>query len=474
MTESKSPSFIQSLLPVLILIVLLFLNVKYFEDPIGGANQIALFIAAIIGGLIGWHNKVKWENMQRKIVQTIHSAMTSILILLLIGALSGAWMISGVIPMMIYYGVDIMHPSYFLLATVILCSIVSLATGSSLSTIATVGVAIIGIGNAFGLNPGLVAGAIISGAYFGDKMSPLSETTNLAPAIAGTDLFTHIRYMIYTTGPTMILTLVIFAVIGLFHWSDNTTVSTEFIKEGIAQTFHISPFLLIVPLALIIIIIKKVPPIPAMICGTTFGILFALLFQGELLNQLITAEGLENKYQLLTQSVFQGVSLTTGVTEVDNLLTTNGMAGMLNTVWLIMAALTFGGVMEACGFLKKVTQTFLLFITNQTSLVGTTIGTCIFFNITACDQYLAIVIPGKMLQKSYQEKKLKPEVLSRALEDSATMTSVLVPWNSCGATHSKVLGVATLEYLPFCFFNLISPLMNIFITAINYKIRKLK
>ncbi|HBO26755.1 MULTISPECIES: Na+/H+ antiporter NhaC [Culturomica] len=474
MTESKSPSFIQSLLPVLILIVLLFLNVKYFEDPIGGANQIALFIAAIIGGLIGWHNKVKWENMQRKIVQTIHSAMTSILILLLIGALSGAWMISGVIPMMIYYGVDIMHPSYFLLATVILCSIVSLATGSSWSTIATVGVAIIGIGNAFGLNPGLVAGAIISGAYFGDKMSPLSDTTNLAPAIAGTDLFTHIRYMIYTTGPTMILTLVIFAVIGLFHWSDNTTVSTEFIKEGIAQTFHISPFLLIVPLALIIIIIKKVPPIPAMICGTTFGILFALLFQGELLNQLITAEGLENKYQLLTQSVFQGVSLTTGVTEVDNLLTTNGMAGMLNTVWLIMAALTFGGVMEACGFLKKVTQTFLLFITNQTSLVGTTIGTCIFFNITACDQYLAIVIPGKMLQKSYQEKKLKPEVLSRALEDSATMTSVLVPWNSCGATHSKVLGVATLEYLPFCFFNLISPLMNIFITAINYKIRKLK
>ena len=469
MTESKSPSFIQSLLPVLILIVLLFLNVKYFEDPIGGANQIALFIAAIIGGLIGWHNKVKWENMQRKIVQTIHSAMTSILILLLIGALSGAWMISGVIPMMIYYGVDIMHPSYFLLATVILCSIVSLATGSSWSTIATVGVAIIGIGNAFGLNPGLVAGAIISGAYFGDKMSPLSDTTNLAPAIAGTDLFTHIRYMIYTTGPTMILTLVIFAVIGLFHWSDNTTVSTEFIKEGIAQTFHISPFLLIVPLALIIIIIKKVPPIPAMICGTTFGILFALLFQGELLNQLITAEGLENKYQLLTQSVFQGVSLTTGVTEVDNLLTTNGMAGMLNTVWLIMA-----GVMEACGFLKKVTQTFLLFITNQTSLVGTTIGTCIFFNITACDQYLAIVIPGKMLQKSYQEKKLKPEVLSRALEDSATMTSVLVPWNSCGATHSKVLGVATLEYLPFCFFNLISPLMNIFITAINYKIRKLK
>lgn len=474
MTESKSPTFLQAIIPILLLIALLFLNVMYFSDPLGGSNQTALFIAAIAGGLIGWRNHVKWETIQKKILHTINSAMPSILILFMIGALSGAWMISGVIPMMIYYGVDIMHPSYFLTASVILCSIVSLATGSSWSTIATVGVAIIGIGTTFGLNQGLVAGAVISGAYFGDKMSPLSDTTNLAPAIAGTDLFTHIRYMIYTTGPTMILTLLIFTGIGLFHISDSTEMNTEFIKQGIASSFNTTPLLLLVPFLLILIIIKRVPAIPAMICGTILGVIFATIFQPELLNKLLEVNGFSSKYQLLLQSVFGHMSLTTGVAEVDELLSTGGMEGMLNTVWLIMAALTFGGVMDACGLLQKVSQTFLKFIRNNTSLSATTVTTCIFFNITACDQYLSIVIPGKMLQKTYQEKGLKPEVLSRALEDSATVTSVLVPWNSCGATQAKVLGVATMDYLPYCFFNLISPLMNIFITAINYKIRRIK
>ncbi len=473
MTLSRKPTFVQAIFPVIILILLLSLNVNFFEDPLGGSNQIALFIAATLGGLIGWRNRVKWSSIQTKILHTINSAMPSILILFLIGALSGAWMISGVIPMMIYYGVDIMHPSYFLVASVILCSIVSLATGSSWSTIATIGVAIIGVGNAFGLSQGLVAGAVISGAYFGDKMSPLSDTTNLAPAIAGTDLFTHIRYMVYTTGPSMILTLLIFGVIGIFHISDASAVNTEFIKAGIAGTFNTSPFLLLVPVLLILIIVKKVPPIPAMIAGTVLGVIFALIFQPELLNKLLDTNHFSNRYQLLLQSVFGPMSLSTGVAEVDELLSTGGMEGMLNTVWLIMAALTFGGVMDACGFLQKVSETFLRFITNNTSLSATTVFTCIFFNLTACDQYLSIVIPGKMLQKIYQEKGLKPEVLSRALEDSATVTSVLVPWNSCGATQAKVLGVATLEYLPYCFFNLISPLMNIFITAINFKIRKI-
>lgn len=473
MRTSKTPNLIQAVFPVVFLIVLLSLNVMYFEDPLGGSNQTALFIAATVGGLIGWRNRVPWQTMQQKIVHTIHSALPSILILFMIGALSGAWMISGVIPMMIYYGVDLMHPSYFLLASVLICSIVSLATGSSWSTIATIGVAIIGVGNAFGLTPGLVAGAIISGAYFGDKMSPLSDTTNLAPAIAGTDLFTHIRYMTLTTGPTMILTLLIFGIIGLFHMDNSGAVDTEFIKEGISATFNTSPLLLLVPLLLILIIVKKVPPIPAMIAGTALGILFALLFQADLLNRMLSEGSFQNKYQLLLQSVFGGMSLQTGIGEVDELLSTGGMRGMLDTVFLILAALAFGGVMEACGFLKKVTRTFLQFINGQTSLVGTTLLTCIFFNITACDQYLSIVIPGKMLQKLYREKGLKPEVLSRALEDSATVTSVLVPWNSCGATQAKVLGVPTLEYLPYCFFNLISPFMNLFITAVNYKIRKM-
>lgn len=474
MTTIKNPTFLQALLSVFVLILFLALNIRFFDEALGGANQVALFIAATFGGIIGWWNGIKWEQMQKKILQTIHSAMTSILILLLIGGLSGAWMLSGVIPMMIYYGIDIMHPSYFLLATVVLCSIVSLATGSSWSTIATVGVAIIGIGNAFHLSPGLVAGAVISGAYFGDKMSPLSDTTNLAPAVAGTDLFTHIRYMVYTTFPSLLLTLLIFGSIGLFHMESSGEVDTAYIKEGIAGTFHITPFLLLVPAILIFIIVKKVPPIPAMVCGIALGILFACFFQSDLLNQLLTQQNFHNKYQLLMQSVFGEMNLHTGVAEVDKLLSTGGMAGMLNTVWLILSALSFGGIMEACGFLKKVTETFLRFIINRTSLVSSTIFTCIFFNLTACDQYLAIVIPGKMLQKLYHEKGFRPEVLSRALEDSATVTSVLVPWNSCGATHSRVLGVATLDYLPYCFFNLISPLMNIFITAINYKIRKIR
>lgn len=470
----KYPTLIQAILPLIILIALLSFNVSYFDDPLGGSNQIALFIAAIVCGIIAGFNQIKWTEIQRKILHTINSAMPAILILLLIGALGGSWMISGVIPAMIYYGIDIMHPSYFLLASVILCAIVSLATGSSWSTIATVGVAIIGVGNAFGMNQGLVAGAVISGAYFGDKMSPLSDTTNLAPAIAGTDLFTHIRYMVYTTLPTLILTLLIFGIIGIFHTHENTAVDTEFIKTGIGQTFHITPYLLSVPILLIIIIIKKIPPIPAMVGGVSLGIIFALLFQNDLLNSLISAGSFHNKYQLLIQVIASQLTLTTGVPEVDELLSTGGMEGMLDTVWLIISALTFGGVMEASGSLKRVGQAFMSFIYNNTSLVGTTILTCIFFNITACDQYLSIVVPGKMMQKIYEQRGLKPEVLSRALEDSATVTSVLVPWNTCGATQSRVLGVPTLEYLPYCFFNLISPFMNIFITAIHYKIRTIQ
>lgn len=340
---TKSPSLTEALLPILLLIGLLSLNVAFFDNPLGGANQIALLIAATIGGLIAWKNNVKWEAIQSRILHTINSAMPSIIILLLIGALSGAWMISGVIPMMIYYGIDIMHPSYFLVASVVVCSIVSLATGSSWSTIATTGVALIGIGNAFGLNTGLVAGAVISGAYFGDKMSPLSDTTNLAPAIAGTDLFTHIRYMVYTTAPTLLLTLIIFGIIGFFHIADDSNISTGFIKQGIANTFNTTPFLLLVPTILIIIIIKKVPPIPAMLGGTLLGIIFALIFQPDLLNQLIAQGGFSNKYQLLIQSIAARTGISTGTPEVDELLTSGGMEGMLDTVWLIIAALTFGG-----------------------------------------------------------------------------------------------------------------------------------
>ncbi len=469
----KSPSLLLSVTPILVLIGLLFLNVVYFDDPLGGANQIALMITATVSGIIAVFHHVKWETIQKKILGMIDSAMPAILILLLIGALSGTWMLSGVIPTMIYYGVKLMSPAYFLVASVIICSIVSVATGSSWSTIATVGVAIIGIGNAFNMNPSIVAGAVISGAYFGDKMSPLSDTTNLASAIAGTDIFTHIRYLLYTTTPTYIITLVIFAIIGLSYHNSVDITETDTIISGIEGTFHVTPWLLLVPVLLAIIIIKKVPPVPAMLAGITLGVIFTLIFQPQLMDNLIQSEHFSNAYQVIVQTIFGKMELTTGTPEIDTLLSTRGMEGMLNTVWLIVMAMVFSGVMEAGGFLKRISEALLSFVKNDTSLITTTISTCILFNITSCDQYLSIVVPGKMTQNIYKERGLKPEVLSRALEDSATVTSVLVPWNTCGATQARVLGVATLDYLPYCFFNLISPMMNIFITSINYKIRRI-
>ena len=468
----KSPSLLLSITPILILIGFLFLNVIYFDDLLVGANQIALMITSTISGIIAGFHHVKWNTIQNKILSMINSAMPAILILLLIGALSGTWMLSGVIPTMIYYGIKLMSPSFFLIASVIICSIVSVATGSSWSTIATVGVAIIGIGNAFNMNPSIVAGAVISGAYFGDKMSPLSDTTNLASAIAGTDIFTHIRYLLYTTTPTYIITLIIFGIIGLWYHNTGNITDTDSILSGIGNTFHVSPWLFLVPVLLAFIIIKKVPPVPAMLAGIGLGILFALIFQGQLLNKLIQEEHFSNTYQLVVQTIFGKMELSTGSPNIDALLSTRGMEGMLNTVWLIIMAMIFSGVMEAGGFLKRISEVLLSFVKNDTSLVSTTISTCILFNITSCDQYLSIVVPGKMTQNIYKNRGLKPEVLSRALEDSATVTSVLIPWNTCGATQAKVLGVATLDYLPYCFFNLISPIMNIFITSINYKIRR--
>jgi NhaC family Na+:H+ antiporter len=471
MKSSKTLPLFLALTPIIVLMGLLFINMQYFDDALGGANQTVLLIAATVCGLIGWRYGKTWKDIEEKILHTIQSAMGAILILILIGALSGAWMISGLIPMMIYYGIEIMHPSFLLVASVVICSLVSLATGSSWSTIATIGVAIIGIGSAFGLNTGLVAGAIISGAYFGDKMSPLSDTTNLAPAVAGTDLFTHIRYMIYTTGPAWILTILIFSIIGIFQSGHVSTVDTEYIRQGIATNFNTSPWLLLAPVILIAIIVKKTPAVPAMIVGVLLGLVFALFFQRDLLDNMLVTGHFANYYHILLQSVFGEMSIQSGILEVDKLLTTGGMMGMLNTIFLILAALVFGGTMDAAGCLQRITDAMISAVKSRISLVGYTLLSGVIFNIVACDQYLSIVVPGKMLQKLYKEKGYKPEVLSRALEDSATVTSVLVPWNSCGATQSKVLNVPTFTYLPFCFFKLLSPLVNLTITIFNIKIR---
>jgi NhaC family Na+:H+ antiporter len=474
MENRKSPPLLVAIAPIVVLTALLFVNIQYFDNALDGANQTALIATAVVCGAIGLFYGATWQSIRERILQTINTALEAILILFLIGALTGAWTVSGIIPMMIYYGIEIMHPSFLLAAAVVICSLVSLATGSSWTTVATVGIAIFGIGGAFGLNGGLVAGAIISGAYFGDKMSPLSDTTNLAPAVAGVNLFTHIRYMVYTTCPAWILTLLIFTVIGFFQTGDAATaVSSDNIREAIGANFNTSPLLLLAPIILIIVIVKKMPAIPAMLVGTLLGVLSALVFQQNLLEAMIASGAYENAYHILIQSVFGEMSIATGLAEVDDLLSSSGMTGMLNTVFLILSALVFGGTMEASGCLKRITDAMIAQVKSRVSLVGFTLLSGVLFNITACDQYLAIVIPGKMLQKLYKEKGYKPEVLSRALEDSATVTAALVPWNTCGATQAKVLGVPTLTYLPFCFFNILSPLVNLIETIFNYKIRRI-
>ncbi|MBT4479154.1 MAG: sodium:proton antiporter [Flavobacteriales bacterium] len=421
---------------------------------------------------------------------------------------------------MIYYGLQILNPEIFLFATAIITAIVSLSTGSSWSTIATIGIALLGIGQALGLPVGLIGGAIISGAYFGDKMSPLSDTTNLAPAMAGTDLFTHIRYMMYTTIPSFIITLIIFLVIG-FNYS--TDISSEHINQMLnilSNTFTITPLLFIVPLLVIILIVKKVPAIPSLFIGVLLGALFAIIFQPHIVISKEVSGETESTINSTYKGIINSMSIKTDLEETNNkindiipvkykskngeqlemkfsetmilgevdakhpavlesknrgnLLKSAGMYGMLNTIWLIICAMIFGGILEVTGLLKRIAEPIINYAKSTGSLVATTTGTCIFFNITASDQYISIVVPGRMFADSYKEKGLAPENLSRTLEDSGTVTSVLIPWNTCGATQSAVLGVATLSYLPYCFFNLISPIMTIIYAYLGIKIKKLR
>ncbi|WP_347840882.1 Na+/H+ antiporter NhaC [uncultured Draconibacterium sp.] len=475
MTTKREATLFMALLPILILIALLTFNVLLFDDTLSGANQIALMLAAAIAGLVAYRLGYGWDSVRKKIVATIGSAMPSILILLLIGSLAGTWLISGVVPAMIYYGLDIISPKLFLFTAVVVSAIVSVATGSSWSTIATIGVALLGIGQAIGINEAIVAGAIISGAYFGDKMSPLSDTTNLAPAMAGTDLFTHIRYMTFTTVPSMTITLIIFLVIGFNYDFSNASIDVQNVKTAVDATFNTSPLLFLVPVILLTVIVLKVPPLPSLLIGTLLGGIFAIIFQPDVIRSI--AGDIENyttaSYYSVMQAMFGDVSLTTTNENVNDLLSTSGMRGMLDTVWLILSAMVFGGVMESAGLLRRITQPIVKYAKSTGSLVASTVGTCIFFNTTASDQYIALVVPGRMYKKTYEDKGLKPEVLSRTLEDSGTITSVLIPWNTCGATQSRVLGVDTWAYAPYAFFNIISPFMTILFAYLNIKIRRL-
>ncbi|MFY0625026.1 MAG: Na+/H+ antiporter NhaC [Reichenbachiella sp.] len=477
MTEkSREPSLIQALIPILFLITFLAINVSIFGDSaLDGSNQIVLILSGGVAAIMAWRLGFTWQEIQNGITKSINSAMPSILILLIIGCVAGSWLISGVVPALIYYGLLILNPTIFLFAACIVCAIVSLATGSSWTTAATVGIALIGIGQTLGISLGMVAGAIISGSYFGDKMSPLSDTTNLAPAMAGTDLFTHIRYMTITTFPSMAITLVLFLILGFWGNHTEQAVATNDVLNAITSKFDINIWLLIVPAVVIFLIVKKVPALPALLTGTLLALVFALIFQR---NVVLEVSGVEGSYlkQLFVgsmKSLYGSISISTSNEMVNELLSSGGMAGMLKTVWLIISAMVFGGIMEGAGLLKRVVREIMKLVKSTGSLIASTAATSGFFNIAASDQYLAIVVPGRMYAPAFEEKGLAPENLSRTLEDSGTVTSVLVPWNTCGAYHASVLGVSTGMYLPYCFFNIISPLMTIIFGYLNFKIKHL-
>lgn len=468
-------SLFQSILPIILLICLLAFNVFVYElDATSGPNQFALIIGAAIAALVGFRNKVKYETMMEDVSKNIKSTAGAILILLMVGALSGTWLLSGVIPTMIYYGLQVLHPSIFLPACVIICSIISIATGSSWTTSATVGIALIGIGSTIGMPMGMTAGAVISGAYFGDKLSPLSDTTNLAPAMAGTDLFTHIRYMAWTTIPTMIITLLIFIVLGLMQITQDASGNMETLKS-IEETFRISPWLFLVPGIVIVLIIKKTEPLIALLIGSLLGGVFALVFQPDLVAKIGGSENLDfiSGYKGVINAITVDLNIETKNSMLSELFTSGGMKGMLGTIWLILCAMVFGGVMEAIGALSKITDALLKLFHSTFGLFASTVASCLSLNLTASDQYLAIVVPGKMFSKAYKDKNLAPENLSRTLEDSGTVTSVLVPWNTCGAYQAGVLGVSTWSYLPYAFFNIISPFMTLIFAALNIKIKQI-
>jgi NhaC family Na+:H+ antiporter len=393
--------------------------------------------------------------------------------LLIIGALSGMWMISGVVPTLIYYGMQIIHPSFFLASTCIICVLISVMTGSSWTTIATIGIALMGIGRAQGFEEGWIAGAIISGAYFGDKVSPLSETTILAASVTDTPLFRHIRYMMITTVPSLIITLIIFTVAGFSHDASNTQHITE-VATALNEKFHITPWLLIVPIVTGILIARKIPSIITLFLSTLLAGVFALIFQPELLQEVsgMATSGFDSLFKGLMITIYGSTSLHTDNAVLADLIATRGMSGMLNTIWLILCAMCFGGAMTASGMLGSITSIFVRFMKKTVSVVGGTVCSGLFLNLATADQYISIILTGNMFRDIYAKKGYESCLLSRTTEDAVTVTSVLIPWNSCGMTQATILSVPTLVYLPYCFFNIISPLMSIAVAAIGYKIAR--
>ena len=473
--ENVELSILEALIPIIALIGMLAYNVYVFGDEaISGSNQFILLMGGAVAAVVGFFNKVSFKQMLAEVSENIKSTTGALLILLMVGALAGTWLISGIIPAMIYYGLQILNPTIFLGACVVISAIISVATGSSWTTSATVGIALVGIGEALGISLGMTAGAILSGAYFGDKMSPLSDTTNLAPAMAGGDLFSHIRYMALTTIPTILVTLLFFVIIG-FTVETNGQADTRGILESIDAAFNINGWLFLVPLAVIFMIIRKTPPLVALLIGTLLGGIFALIFQPGVVAGITGASQLnfESGYKGILNAITVSTSIETDNTALNALFTAKGMNGMLGTIWLIVCAMVFGGIMDGIGALSRITKGMLSLAKSTFSLFASTVGSCLALNVTASDQYLAIVVPGKMFAQAYEDRGLAPENLSRTLEDSGTVTSVLIPWNTCGAYHSGVLGVPVADYFFFAIFNWLSPMTTLFFAAVGIKIKKL-
>jgi len=471
----SSLSIKTALLPLLVLIGLLAFNVLvYGDDALSGSNQFILLFGGAVAAMVGFANKISYTIMLDKVADNLKSVTGAILILLFVGALAGTWLIGGVIPAMIYYGLQILHPSIFLPACVIICALISLATGSSWTTSATVGIALIGIGKALGVPVGMVAGAVLSGAYFGDKLSPLSDTTNLAPAMAGADLFSHIRYMTHTTVPSIVVTLIVFIILGIGFSTDGSANSQDLLA-AMNEVFTINLFLFIVPILVIVMIVKKTPPLVALFVGTLLGALAALIFQQELLLSLSGESSLSlfGTYQVIMDAITVSTEIETSSPALSDLFQSGGMQGMLGTIWLIICAMVFGGVMDAIGALATISAALLSMTKSTFQLFASTVASCLAINITASDQYLSIVVPGKMFEKAYQDRDLAPENLSRTLEDSGTVTSVLIPWNTCGAYQSGVLGVDVSQYFFYAVFNWLSPFMTLFFAAFHIKIKRL-
>lgn len=478
MTEPKSPTMLDALIPVISLILMLALSVYLFgSDSSSGPNQIVLTLGAAIAAIVAIQNGHAWHEILKAIIAGISTAMGAILILLSVGGLIGTWLMAGTVPSLIYYGLELLNPQWFFAATCVICAIAALATGSSWTVAGTLGVALIGVAMGLGLSPAIAAGAVVSGAYFGDKMSPLSDTTNLAPAVVETDLFTHIRHMAWTTGPSIVIALLLFTGIGLAGEVPADTVALESLMTTLDGAFNITPLALIPLLVVFYMAFRKVPPLPTILFGALLGGFVAIVLQPDAVLQFAASPELPTGLAL-TKGVWlalaNGYVSGTGDVAVDDLLSRGGMEGMLVTIWLILTALAYGAVLEHAGMLKRLIESALRAAKSTGSLIMTVVLSCIGINIVAADQYIAIVLPGKMFKAEFKRRNLDPKNLSRVVEDSGTLTSPLVPWNTCGAFMASTLGVATIAYLPFAFFNLVNPLVSILYGFTGFTIRQLE